>query len=570
MGLLFVAACSPAAPPVSIEPSGIATPAFFEDITATSGIAFSHRNGEEARQYTMLETVGGGAALLDFDGDGWLDVYLPGGGQFTGADARLISGWPGKLYRNRNGRFEDATEAAGLATLAGGQPWFYNQGAAAADYDCDGWPDLLVTGWGRIALFHNEPVDAKQPALGRRFRDVSTEAGLDRGITWATSAAFGDLDGDGFPDLYVCQYLDWSFEHNPRCEYQGRRQNCMPRAFAGLPHKLYRNAGNGKFVDVSAEAGLVKAGPEACRGLGVLFVDLNGDGKPEIYVANDLAPKLLYWNQSRPGAIRLVDVGESSGAARDGQGSPNGSMGVDAGDYDGRGRPALWVTNYEHEQHGLYSNHTQPGGKPLFQFQTERAGIAQTSQRSVGWGTAFLDVDRDGWEDLFVANGHVMYSPLGETASRKQLPVLYRNRGGTFQDASDWIGSYRQEPHLARGVAFGDLDNDGRTDLVISHINEPAAVLHGVGGAGSHWLGVQLVGKNHADIVGVKVELQAGNRTLARFARGGGSYLSSGDRRLLFGLGDAQPGRLTITWPDGARQTVEHLAADRYHLIERK
>ncbi|HXD86840.1 MAG TPA: CRTAC1 family protein [Urbifossiella sp.] len=569
MLLATIPACSSSAPEIPPTPSAASDPALFEDITAASGIAFTFRNGEEANHRTMLETVGGGAALLDFDNDGWLDVYIPGGGHFTGADGKEIAGWPGKLYRNRgDGTFEDRTQAAGLDALANGQPWFYNQGAAAADYDRDGWTDLLVTGWGRIALFHNEPVDANDPSRGRRFRDVSHAAGLDKGITWATSAAFGDLDGDGFPDLYVCQYLNWSFANHPACDYGKIRQICMPKLFAGLPHKLYRNDGKGSFVDVGREAGLVGAGADSWRGLGVLFVDLNGDGKPEIYVANDLSPKLLYWNRSTPGSIRLQEVGESSGAARDGQGNVNGSMGVDAGDFNGSGRPALWVTNYEHEQHALYRNDTKPGGKPFFQYQTDRAGIAQSSQKSVGWGTAFIDVDRDGWEDLFLVNGHVMYSPLGERMTRKQVPVLYRNEGGRFTDWSERIGGYRGQPRLARGVAFGDLDNDGRTDMVISHINEPVAVLRGVGGPGTHWLGVSLVGAGHADAVGAKVELQVGNRTLTRFAKGGGSYLSSNDRRLLFGLGEATiADRLTITWPNGSKQVMENPAIDRYHDV---
>jgi enediyne biosynthesis protein E4 len=321
------------------------------------------------------------------------------------------------------------------------------------------------------------------------------------------------------------------------------------------------------FVDVSAEAGLVPAGRDSSKGLGVLMIDVDGDGKPDVYVANDVVDKLLYLNRSTPGRIRLEEVGQSAGAARDGEGHANGSMGLDAGDYDGSGRPALWVTNYENELHGLYRNDIRPG-HVFFSYKTIEAGLAAGGQRYVGWGTAFLDADLDGWEDLFVANGHVTRSHSETGAGRLQPPVMFRNLGGKFQEVSRQIGSYREKNHLARGVGFGDLDNDGRTDLVISHVNEPAAVLRGVGGRDCHWLGAELLGKEHADVVGARVQLQVGERTLTRFAKGGGSYLSSGDRRLLFGLGrDGTPGRLTVTWPDGSRQTFDGLAADRYYRI---
>jgi hypothetical protein len=320
-------------------------------------------------------------------------------------------------------------------------------------------------------------------------------------------------------------------------------------------------------VDVSAEAGLVPGGPDSSKGLGVLLVDVNGDGKPDVYVANDAVDKFLYLNRSTPGSIRLEEVGLTSGAARDQGGGANGSMGVDAGDYDGSGKPALWVTNYENELHGLYRNE-RASGVLSFSFATVAAGLGATGQKYVGWGTAFLDVDLDGWEDLFVANGHVMHHHLARGVGRFQPPVLYRNLGGKFEEITRRIGSYGEKDHLARGVGFGDLDNDGRIDLVISHINKPAAILRGVGGRGRHWLGVQLLGKGHRDVVGAKVELGVGKRTLTRFAKGGGSYLSSGDRRLHFGLGGrASPGRLTVTWPDGTRQHFDGLAADRYHRI---
>jgi hypothetical protein len=573
--LLFVAAsCQPKPSPTaggSRAPDGPAGPPLFEEITAASGIAFTYRNGEEtANHLAILESLGGGVALLDYDGDGLLDVFLTGGGGYAGADGKTIVGRPSKLYRNLGGgKFQDVTTAVGLDRLAGGTPWFYSHGCAVADYDRDGWPDLLVTGYGRLALFRNVPVNPEDPAKGRRFQDVTAQAGLAQGLTWATSAAFGDLDGDGYPDLYVCQYVNWSLANNPVCRYDGKVPDmCPPRNFEGLPHKVYRNTGNGKFEDVSTAAGLVAAGPDSSKGLGVLLVDVDGDGKPDVYVANDTTANLLYLNRSTPGQIRFREVGVASGASRDGNGNVTGSMGVDAGDYDGSGRPALWVTNYEQEQHSLYRNDSQPG-LVLFHYQTGAAGLAAGSQKYVGWGTAFLDVDLDGWEDLFIVNGHVVRYHTETGFGRKHPPVLYANlSGGRFKDISKQIGSYHQTNHLARGVGFGDLDNDGRTDLVISHVNEPVAVLRGVGGQGCHWLGVQLAGTDHACVVGARVELHVGKRTLTRFAKGGGSYLSSGDRRLVFGLGkESQPGRLTVTWPDGTRQHFDGLAPDCYHQI---
>lgn len=542
---------------------------YFEDITLSSGVQLTYRNGEDtANHLSILESLGGGVALIDYDGDGLLDIFLTGGGLFTGADKTTIAGLSCKLYKNLGGnRFRDMTTEAGLDRLAGGAAWFYNHGAAVADYDRDGWPDLLVTGWRRLALFHNVPVDPLNSAKGRRFEDATAAAGLDQDITWATSAAFGDLDGDGWPDLYVCQYVNWSFANHPRCGDGKRLDICPPKAFDGLRHKLYRNNGLGGFVDVSDAAVLATASRDSSKGLGVLLVDLDGDGKPDIYVANDAVSKFLYMNRSTPGKIRLQEIGMASGAALDDQGNVNGSMGVDAADFDGSGKPSLWVTNYEHEFHGLYRNEITPQ-RVAFRYYTQLAGLAAIGQKYVGWGTSFVDVDLDGWEDLFIANGHVMLYFRSDDAPRRQPPILFSNLGGKFHDRSRQLGSYGRKNYLGRGVAFGDLDNDGCSDLVISHLNEPASILRGIGGAGRHWLGVRLIGKDHADIVGTKVELEVGERTLTRFAKGGGSYLSSNDRRLLFGLGnERKPGSLTITWPNGLKQRVTGLDSDRYYSI---
>jgi enediyne biosynthesis protein E4 len=575
--LLVVVSCSFSnTPPAAVgdkEAEEDKGPALFEDITTATGIDFTYRNGEDtANHMTILESLGGGVGLIDYDGDGLIDVFLTGGGGFTGSDKKEIVGKPCKLFRNLGGgKFKDVTAEVGLDKLAGDKPWFYTHGVAVADYDRDGWPDLLVTGWGGVVLFHNVPVDPNDPKKGRRFEDVTAAVGLDKGITWATSAGFADLDGDGYPDLYLCQYVNWSWTNNPECSYDGgkTRDVCPPKNFDGLPHKMFLNTVKDKkhtFVDVSKEAGLKPGGSNTSKGLGVLVVDVDGDGKPDIYVANDTVDKFLYLNKSTPGHLKFEEQALLSGVARDDNGLPNGSMGLDAGDPERIGRPSLWVTNYENELHALYRNDSKPG-QPLFRFRTSWAGIAAIGQKYVGWGTCFIDVDLDGWEDIFVANGHAIRFPTSPGGSRKQRPVLLHNREGKFKNISGRLGEYAKNQHLGRGVGCGDLDNDGRADLVISNMNEPAAILRGIGGAGNHWIGVQVLGKDNACTVGAKAVFVVGGQSLTRFVKAGGSYASSADRRLIFGLGSATSGKLTVTWPDGTEQKYDDLSVDRYHRV---
>jgi hypothetical protein len=586
-------------------PAAYAKRGLFHDMTAESGVHFSYRNGEEAGHYSILESVGGGIALLDFDGDGLLDIFVTGGGYFDRTDQEYkkdpkrpprILGYPCKLYRNMGGfRFKDVTKEVGLDRIA-----FYTHGAAVADYDRDGWPDLLVTGYGRVALVRN----VGDGAGGRRFVEVTEEVGLagkDAGPLsrpfWATSAAWGDLDGDGYPDLYVCQYVDWSWENNPSCAGYSPaipRDICPPKQFDARPHALFHNQGGRQFTEVGKEAGLrtrrkkgdydllthldeeataaLHAGDREWdfgKGLGVLLVDTDGDGRPDIYVANDTTDKFLYLNRSRPGSIRVEEAGVATGVARDDQGRANGSMGLDAGDFEENGRPALLVTNYEDELHGLY--------RPLsfrkrlrYEYGSHGAGIASLGRHYVGFGTGFLDLDNDGWLDVFITNGHVIRHPTRSPV--RQRPILMRNTGKAggwavprLVNISDQGGPYFQSVHQGRGAAIGDLDNDGRPDLVVSHLNEPVAILRNTADTSNHWLGVQLEGRDHADLVGARLTLEVEGRKLTRFARGGGSYLSSGDPRHLFGLGSANKvGRLTVVWPSGQEQHWDGLATDRY------
>jgi RNA polymerase sigma factor (sigma-70 family) len=542
--------------------------AWFRDCTADSGINFSYRNGQEAGHLAILESLGGGVALLDFDGDGLLDIFIPGGGYFDGPDKKQIVGHPCKLFKNLgNGKFKDVTAEVGLDI-----DWFYTHGSAVADYDNDGWPDLLVTGWGRVALFHNEP-DGKG---GRRFVDVTKKAGLNDTL-WSTSAAFADLDGDGFPDLYICHYVDWSFKKHPLCHYRpdGTPDVCPPKNFDALPHVLYHNNGDGTFTDVSKAAGILE--PHAVKegkALGVVIADFNGDGRPDIYVANDEMANLLYINQ---GNMKFQEVGVLSGSAMDDNGHANGSMGVDVAAYDGTDRMSIFVTNYQNEIHALYRN-VGSNLSSQFVYASRGAGIAAIGLNYVGFGIGFIDFDLDGAEDIFITNGHVIRFPIAP-AELLQRPVLLRNlrQPGDkpwqvrFQDVSEHAGTFFQTKHMGRGAAFGDLNNDGRTDIVISHVNEPAVLLQNNLNNGNHWLGIELVGKPYRDAVGAKLILEVGGQKLTRMIKGGGSYLSASDRRIVFGLGKSDKvERLTVTWPSGEPRTQswDNLTIDRYHKLE--
>jgi hypothetical protein len=558
---------SSSTPPAAMEvPSG---PAWFRDVTADTGIDFTCRNGEEAGHLTILETLGGGVALLDYDGDGLLDIFVTGGGSFDRPRSAYprdsaayveavkkspppISGRPCKLYRNRGKwQFEDVTAAVGLD-----MPWFYAHGCAVADYDRDGWPDLLVTGFGAVRLLHNEP-DGKG---GRRFVDVTAQVGL-VDTSWATSAGWADLDGDGWPDLYVCHYLDWSFANHPVCPATVAGADfdiCPPRRFKPLVHGLWHNEQGKRFRDIAADQGFRAVG---C-GLGVVLADLNGDGRPDIYVANDNTNKLLFLNRGG----KLQERAREAGVDVDDTGHYNGSMGVDCGDYDASGRPALWVTNFQGDLHNLYRN---LGGE-VFEYQSRAVGIAAIGQHFVAWGTSFVDIDNDGWEDLVIVNGHIEHYP-SYGSPVKQLPVLLHNtdvRGRRFfKDMSPRGGPFFQTPHIARGLAVGDLDNDGWPDIIVSRMNSPLVILRNEAAksAPAHWLGLALAGKQHRDVVGSTVTIETAGGKLTRFTKGGGSFLSSSDRRILVGLGTTDKvDRVTVRWSWGETQSWDNLTADAY------
>ena len=590
-------------------------PPMFEDKTPESGVEFVYRTGEAANYFTILDSLGGGGALIDYDQDGLLDLFFPGGGDYQPgvkdyepknmaallqgnekipsqkrSEPPRIFGYPGKLYRNRgNFRFEDVTNQVGLDK----QPNFYSHGAAVADYNLDGYPDLLVTGYGRVVLWQNQPdgrggrmfVDVTEKAglLGRRPDQISLESNQPGEHFWSTSAAWGDLDGDGLPDLYLCQYVNWSFAKNhPPCNgytVKVPHDVCPPKTFDSVPHALWRNRGDGSFENVTQAAGLrvQRDDKDYGKGLGVLLVDVDGDGKVDIYVANDTTDNFLYLNRSKPGQMRFEDKSLAWGVARDHNGVPNGSMGVDAADFDGCGRPSIFVTNYESEYHALYKN-VVINNRLSFTFSTPAAGLGVIGPNYVGFGTKFVDVDNDGWEDIIISNGHVVYYPPRENL--KQRPILFLNmpasgRGALqriFGDGTHRGGSYFQDNHRGRGLIVGDLDNDGRADLVFVHVNEPVRILKNVA-AENGWIGIELKARDRHDTVGARLTLNVDGRDLVRFVKGGGSYLSAHDPRILFGLGQAQKmGPLTIEWPHGEprRQVVHDLKPGQYHRIEQR
>jgi hypothetical protein len=527
----------------------VADPPKFADLTEQTGIKFTYRNGEEAGHFSILESLGGGLAAVDFDLDGRDDLYIAGGGEF--APEESIVGLPGALFGNRGDwRFVDLTAPARAA--AGSH---YSHGVARADFDQDGFPDLLITGYGGVDLLHN---------LGDgTFESIAPEAGLNDTL-WSSSAAWGDLNDDGHLDLYVAHYVDWSFDNHPFCPKDASspdvREVCPPKSFRGLPDTLYFSNGDGTFRDVSAEVGLKTDG----KGLGVLLADLDLDDDLDIYVTNDTVPSFLFRND---GGGAFTDRSLMSGTSLSHQAVPQGSMGVDMFDHNLDGLPDLWVVNYENETAALYQNE----GDLSFTYVSHRMGINTVGSLFVGWGTCCFDVERDGDEDMFVSNGHVIRYPV--KAPLRQTPHLFRNSpGNAFENVASAVGGYMSEPHMGRGASAADFDNDGDVDLAVSHTNEPVALLSNETDAQGGWLSVELIGTTSSrDAVGAVVRVITPQREFIRHWKGGGSYASTGSRRLFFGLGDAeQIEAVSILWPSGVEQRVESPKRDSLiHVVER-
>ena len=511
----------------------------FKAVTRETGIQFTYVNDEEQGRFAILESMGGGAAIFDFDQDGLLDIFTPGGGRYRG---EAIVGEPSALYRNLgNWQFTDATQPALI-----GRSEHYSHGVAVADVDEDGFPDVLVTGYGGVMLYRNQG--------DGRFAEATEGSGL-TDQSWSTSAAWGDINGDAVLDVYLAHYVDWSLKNNPHCEGPSGhpRDVCPPRKFAPLPDAVYFGNGDGTFRDATAEAGLKKEG----KGIGVVLADLDLDADLDVYVANDTVPNFLYRND---GHGHLEDVSLLSGTAVNERGIPDGSMGTDVGDFNLDGLPDIWVANYERENFALYRNL----GNCMFRHVSQSVGIAAIGSIHVGWGTRFLDADLDGDEDLVVSNGHVIRFPTH--SPRRQTPLILENlEGKRFVNVTDRAGDYMTSPHAGRGLATGDLDGDGDEDVVMSNLNEPVAVLSNESIPKGNWLAVRIIGRGSCrSAIGAVAVAKITGRSLTRQIRGGSSYASTSDTKLHFGCGDAtKVDELTITWLSGRQVKLQDLACNR-------
>jgi hypothetical protein len=529
-------------------------PLFFTDVTAASGIRFRHENSPTTQKY-LIETMGGGVALFDYDGDGWLDIFFTNGAALQdpmpqGARPRKdLARFANRLYRNlHDGTFRDVTSEAGLDRAEG-----YGMGVATGDYDNDGLVDLYVTNYGANILYHN--------LGGGRFEDVTAKAGVAVG-GWSSSAAFLDYDGDGRLDLFVCRYLDWSFETNPYCGERrpGYREYCHPRSFKRTTNVLLRNNGDGTFQDVSAATGLDRFWGKA---LGVAFADLDGDGRPEIYVANDSEPALLL--KLQPDG-RFVDLALPAGIAFNQDGAAVAGMGADLADYDNDGRPDVLVTALSGETYGLYRNL----GGLRFEDTSGATGLAQATLPYSGWGTRLIDFDNDGYKDLFFAQGHVLDTVelTSEVFKYREPLLLLKGDGRRFQPWS--AGEALHVPWAARGAAFGDLDNDGDVDVVVGNCGEHPLVLRNDGGNRNSWLALKLVGTaSNRDGIGAIVRtIGEDGREQTHLVTTASSYLSASDPRIIVGLGSAARARLVeVRWPSGRVQRLENVPARRLLTI---
>jgi hypothetical protein len=523
----------------------------FTDVTRAAGIDFHLTCGSPQKLYIM-ETMCGGVAFIDYDNDGWPDIFLVNGS--TLEDSKTGKGPASKLYHNNHdGTFTDVTEKAGLAHRG----WCF--GAAVGDYDNDGWDDLFITCLTGSYLYKNNGNGI--------FRDVTAQAGVGNPGRWGTSAAFGDYDRDGSLDLYVSNYVELDLNHLPKfgsgpfCQYRGFAVSCGPRGLAGSRDRLYHNNGDGTFTDMT-EAMNIDAG--SYYGLGVIWCDYDGDGWPDIFVANDSTPNLLYHNEQ---GKSFSEVALPAGVAFSNEGREQAGMGVDFGDYDNDGWPDLVKTNFSDDANNLYHNN----GDGTF---TDRAsgGFAEISIPFLGFGVRFLDYDDDGWKDILVVNGHVNPQvdehAFGVTYAQRAL-LFHSLRNGRFEELGQRAGPALRQRRVSRGMAVADYNNDGALGVLISNMDGSTTLLRNVSKPRGHWLRLKLTGtRSNRDAYGARVEVVAGGKKQVDEVRANSSYLSSSDARLHFGLGTAiQVESVVVHWPSGRVEKFPALPADREAAI---
>ncbi len=523
------------------------------DITSSTGIHFEHLASSE--QKYIVESMSGGVALLDYDGDGWLDIY------FTNAPnvAMALEGKKAKsalFHNNHDGTFTDVTDKAGV-----GYPC-WAMGAAVGDYNNDGRPDLIVSCFGGVVLYRNNGDGT--------FTDVTKVSGLDKDTGWATGVTFGDYDGDGNSDVFVPHYVDFDMHDLPlfgsrkTCEYHDIAVQCGPRGLKGYPDTLYHNNGDGTFSEVAKEAGVDD--PKRFFGLSALWSDFDGDGKLDLFVANDGEPNYLYHNE---GGGRFKEVALDAGVAVSEDGVEQANMGVALGDYMNVGRLSIFLSHFSDEYAALYRN----DGGMSFTDVSHSAGIARSTVPFVGWGDAFVDLDNSGWLDLILVNGHVYpqvdNAKLG-TAYREPKLVFQNQRDGTFKDVSALTGGAVGTPQVSRGLAVGDLFNRGRLDIVVENLAGPPMILEAKSNPANHWVSFELEGSpNNRLALNARVRVSTGKMQQLGEVRSGGSYLSQSDLRLHFGLGSASRiDKVEVLWPNGGTQVFENIAADRFYRLK--
>jgi hypothetical protein len=531
-------------------PAEVSAPGFrFVDVTTKAGIQFRHNSGAYGGKL-LPETLGAGCAFLDYDGDGWQDILL-----INGTD------WPGhkrqrstlRLYRNnRNGTFTDVTRSAGLDVE------MYGMGVAVGDYNNDGYPDILVTCVGQNRLFHNTGKGT--------FVDVTKSSGLGSRQAFSTSALWFDFDRDGLLDLFVCNYVKWSPEHDVFCSLDGKRKSyCTPEAYRGETCWLFRNRGNRTFEDVTATSGIFDS---SSKSLGVAMLDYDQDGWPDLLVANDTQPNKLYRNQ-RNGTFK--DVAVEAGVAFSAEGKARAGMGVDVADFDNSGAPGVAITNFDNEMIGLY----RASGGGNYADAATQSGVGLASKDKLGFGCAFVDADLDGSLDLAVVNGHIDDTVRNvRNVGYAQPPELFLNNGkGAFRDVASEIGGGFGQPKVGRGLAYGDFDRDGDADILMTTNNGPAFLFRNDQLAGNRSIRVRFVGtQSNRDAIGTSVRIFHGGSSQSRLVKGGSSYLSQSELPVTFGLGKRDKvDRLVIQWPSGRTEEYKDLAAGRtYECVESK